>query len=698
MAISSADIRNVAIVGHKGAGKTSLITALVTVARAMPALKDPRATPFDDSPEEKERGMTLETRVASFEHNGRRVNLIDTPGEGNFAADAQLAMFAADAALLVVSARDGVETGTERVFRWLRERTMPCLVVLTKSDDPNAKPDEVLGEIKKRLGSARLTVMEVPMGIGAEFEGVVAVRTGKAFPAPDAPGVASKDMPGNLKDAVQSARSQLADDVACTDDALTEKFLNDGDLSAEDLEVGMRAAIATGTLVPLYYVATPKPAGVTALLEAICDLVPPPTSRAPWKGSKSADGAADASQAEERPPSVDAPFAAFVFKTHIDQHAGRISYARILSGSLKSDGNTFNSTRNSREQFANIAQGVGKEMKPVQQAIAGDIVAFGKLKATKTNETLSDEGKPFVLEKPPLSPPLFSRSLVVERGLEDKLATALGRQVEEDPGLSLAHDEHTRELLLSGLGVLHLEITLERIKRRAGVEAKLGPPRIAYRETITKKAAYVEGKQKKQTGGHGQFGVCYIDLEPMPRGSGFEFEDAIVGGVIPRQFIPSVEKGIVKGMTRGVLSGHPVVDVKVRLVDGKTHAVDSSDAAFQVAGFRAFQAAYKQCNPVILEPYAKVSVSIPSEVLGDVIGDLNSRRGKVTGTDQVGDMAIINAFVPLSEMLEYEPRLGAMTRGRGTFTLSYDHYEPCPPMVQDKLIKDSGYKPPAEED
>jgi elongation factor G len=432
---------------------------------------------------------------------------------------------------------------------------------------------------------------------------------------------------------------------------------------------------------------------VVALLDAIVDLVPPPHARPAFKGTVPTSKVGATPAPTERAPSMDAPTAAFVFKTTWDQHAGLTSWVRVLSGSLKPDSTMLNAQTGNTERLGKILHGVGKDMKQVDVATAGDIVALPKLKATRTTHTLSDEKHPVVYAFPALPPPLFSRGVKFEaKGGEDKVATALHRLSEEDPGLIVGQDEMTREMLVSGLGSLHLEITVERIRRRIGIDCRLGPPHIAYKETITRKVTGIEGKHKKQSGGHGQFGVCYIDMEPNPRGAGFLFEDAIVGGSIPRQFIPSVEKGIVKSMARGFLAGFPMIDVKVRVYDGKYHDVDSSDAAFQMAGSKAFKAAAAQCQPVILEPIVKLQVTTPQSTTGDVIGDINSRRGRILGTDSVDEQTIVNAYVPLSEVLEYESKLKSMTQGKATFSMSVSHLEICPPIVQDKVVKDSGFK------
>ncbi|MBV9948834.1 MAG: elongation factor G, partial [Myxococcales bacterium] len=366
---------------------------------------------------------------------------------------------------------------------------------------------------------------------------------------------------------------------------------------------------------------------------------------------------------------------------------------RVLSGTLRPDTNVVCGSSAHRERVGPLSQGSPREMKPVAEAIAGDICAVAKLKAARTGDTISDEKRPFAARLPPPPPALYSRTLTVEgKGLEEKAAAALQRISEEDPGLTFKHDAQSREMVVEGLGALHLDITLERLRRRAQVDARLGPPRISYRETLRGRTAHVEGKQKKQTGGHGQFGVCYIDVEPLPRGSGFLFEDAIVGGVIPRQFIPSVEKGVKRGMEHGVLAGYPVVDVKVRLVDGKYHSVDSSDAAFQVAGFRAFRAAMSAAQPALLEPIAKLEVTIPGEYLGDVIGDINARGGRVVGTNTAANGSEVIAYVPLAGTSDYEPKLTSITSGRGTFHLAFDHYDYCSPHTAEKVVKESGYK------
>jgi elongation factor G len=686
------EVRNVAVLGHKGSGKTSLVEAVLYVTKATPKLgrAGDRASGLDESPEEKAHVTTLEARPVGLKWNGVKVNVVDTPGEASFVAAAKLALTACDAALICVSARDGVQTGTERALAWVRERRVPCLIVLTKLDDEHARPDEVVAELKKQLKTS-VALMSVPIGVGLAFGGMVEVRSGKAWEKPEAPNAMTPvAVPADSQAKVEQARAQIVDDVAGTDDALTERYLGEGVLTQQELDEGARRAVLDGKLVPVFEVSCTRPTGIVALLDALVDLVPSPDQCRPFPGEGTE---------EMRGAKADAPPAAFVWKTHIDPHAGKISFVRVVSGTLRSDSNLVIASSGQRERVGSMAQGTWKELKPLSEAVAGEICAVAKLKLAKTCDTLSDEKKVFNVKLPPMPPALYSRTVLVDgKGMEDKAAQALGRICEEDPGLVFKHDPLSREMLLEGLGALHLDITLERLRRKASIECHLGPPRIPYRETIRGRAQNIEGKLKKQTGGHGQFAVCNIDLEPLPRGSGFVFEDAIVGGVIPRQFIPSVEKGIRKVLERGSLAGYLVVDVKVRLIFGKYHDVDSSDAAFQMAGGRAFRAAMAAAQPVLLEPIAKLTVTVPSEYLGDVIGDINSRGGRVTGTDATASGSVIEAQIPLSATLDYEPKLTSITSGRGSFAIGFDHYDYCSPYTTDKVVKDSGFKVDDDED
>jgi elongation factor G len=668
-------IRNVALVGHKGAGKTALIDAMRVCARAAPTLG---ADGLDDTPEERAHQATLEARWVRLNWHDSVINLIDTPGEATLYAEARLALTAADAAVLVISASDGIKSGTERAFRWIQEAHLPCLAVLTKVDEEGAQIDKVLAAAHERFKEP-VDAVEVPVGVGAGHRGVCTVLPPRAWVGPDGPSTTPTEVPAALAAALQAARSHLVEDVAGTDDTLTDKYLTDGDLCSEDLDAGLRADVAGGKLMPVYFASPRVQSGIAALLDAIVDELPSPPV-------ETAD---------------DGTTAALVWKTRIDPHVGRLSFARVRSGTLRTDSHLLNGGDGNKERVGQLLQGNGgKELKPVSEAGAGDLVVVTKLKTTKTGETLCDDKHPpKALPKPELPPPLFARALLpVDRGKEDKLAQALGRLVEEDPGLHVSHDETGHELIVGGAGPLHLDLTLERLRRKSGIIAHLGPPRISYRETLSRAVKNVEGKQKKQTGGHGQYGVCYIDVEPLPRGAGFVFENAIVGGVIPRQFIPSVEKGVLRAMERGVLAGYPMVDVKVRLTDGKTHSVDSSDAAFQAAGFKAFRTAAAQAHPALLEPVVKLTVTVPNATTGDAMGELTSRRGKVLSTETDDLSTIISVHVPLQETLDFEPKLASLTQGKGTYTLAFDHYDICPDHVQTRAVAQSGYKAKEDEE
>jgi elongation factor G len=687
------NIRNVVIVGHKGTGKTFLAEAMLYVGGATQAIGSVAAKTsiLDDEPEEQSRLGTLQTSVAHVVWRDTKINIIDTPGEGGLFGDTRTAMSAADAVILVVSAKDGVQPMTERVSNWAVEMGLPRIVVFTKCDIEHVQVAPVIEATKKRLKIA-IAPLQVLVGEGVGMRGIVDLRTGGVFvdkaDSPNAKPVT--EVPADVQDAVSKARGQLVDDVAATDDTLTEKYLEEGDLTAQELEQGIRDAIGKGGLVPYFFAGLGAPYGVASLLDAIVDVFPDPTKHAAWPGTGEGD--------LERPNSKDGPVTVFCFKTTIDPHAGRASCVRVLTGVLKGDSTLVNGPQ--KERVGGLFNLVGKPAgSALTEAYAGDIVAITKLKTAKTGDTLTEDRKPFTYAAPLPPPALFARVVVMtDRAIGEKISLGLSKLAEEDCSLKVYHDEQNHDLVVAGLSQLHIDVMLERLKRRNGLDCVLGPPRIPYKETIARKVTGIEGKHKKQSGGHGQFGVCMIDMEPLPRGSGFVFDDAIVGGAIPRNFIPSVEKGIVKTAARGFLAGYPVVDFKVRLWDGKYHDVDSSDAAFQLAGSKAFKAAMAKAQPTILEPMVKLEVTVPTTTLGDIMGDLNSRRGRILGTETQDAYSIVNAQVPLVEVLEYEPKLRALTQGTGTFTMTMDRYEPVPPMQQEKVIKESGFKVVDDED
>jgi elongation factor G len=671
-------LRNVAVVGHKGAGKTAIVEALLLMAGAAPkgATRDSRGHFLDDTPEEKAHAATLETRLEPLHWKGVKVNLVDTPGDGAALSETRLALGAVDAALVVVCGKEGLQSGTERILQWLREAKLPFLVAITRVDDDRARFEEIVLELRQRL-HLPLAVITLPIATGNALPGVVSILPRRAWlgGAETTTSKTTKDLPDAIAARAAKAREQLAEDVAATDDALTERYLEKGDLPDEDLAAGLAAAVRRRAAVPLLTIAPSKSFGVLGLLDALVTLVPPPEARA------------------------DAPLEAYVFKTHIDPHSGRASYVRVFSGVLHTDDQVVNAQSGQREKIGALLEGSDRNAAHTGEAIAGDIVAIAKLKTTHTGETLSDPAHVHSHEAPGLPPRLFSRSLLAEgRGVEDKLATALDRLVEEDPALAYVLDESSHQIVVSGLGATHLDLALERLRRRSGIDCRLGPPRIAYRETLSRAVKAIEGKQKKQTGGHGQFAVAYIDAAPLARGGGFEFEDAVVGGAVPRQFIGSVEKGIHRALKAGPIAGFPVVDVKARLYDGKSHAVDSSDAAFQTAGYRAMRTALESGVPILLEPHMSLEITVPSTYIGDVMGHLHGIGGRILGQDGQDETSLIRATAPLAQILDLEPRLSAMTQARGTFHTAFAHYDVCSPQQQAKIAAEAGPRKKEEED
>lgn len=663
------EIRNIAVVGHKGSGKTALVEAMLTLAQAAPkgAVRDAHGHFLDDTPEERAHGATLETRLEPLHWGNVKLNILDTPGDASAMVETRLALGAVDAALIVVCAKDGLQSGTDRVLQWIRDAKMPCIVALTRADDERARVDEVVAELRARL-HLPLAMLTVADFAGAKIPAVAGVMPRQVWYGAESPTTKSNgDVPASLNERIKRAREQLAEDIAATDDSLTEKYLDEGDLPDDMLIAGLKSAVRKRAAVPLFTLASTKPQGVLALIQGLVEYAPPPEAR------------------------DDAPLEAFVFKTHIDPHSGRASYTRIYAGVLHADDQVVNANSGQREKIGVILEGSDKNSAHQTEAHAGDIIAITKLKTTHTGETLSDPGNVHVHPGTALPPRLFSRALISEvRGSDEKIAEALEKLCEEDAALSYSLDETSHQIVLAGLNAAHLDLALERLKRRSQLDVKLGPPRIAYRETLARPAKNIEGKQKKQTGGHGQFAVCYIDVDPKRRGEGYEFEDAVVGGTVPRQFIGSVEKGILRAMKAGPIAGYPVVDVKVRLFDGKFHAVDSSDAAFQTAAYRGMRAALEAGSPLLLEPYMSIEVTVPSNFIGDVMGHLNGIGGRILGQDGADEESVIRANAPLAQLLDYEPRLSAMTQGRGTFLMSFSHYDACSPQTQAKVQAEAG--------
>lgn len=678
----AASIWNVAIVGHGGSGKTQLTSAILFDAGMVNRLgkvdEGNTVTDFDD--EEVARKHTLSSSVAYAEWNKAKINLVDTPGFANFFSDACAGLRVADGALVLVDAVSGPEVQTEKVWDEAARLSLPRLVVLSKLERDRASLERTLDALHTTFGRGVVPI-QMPIGEEKDFTGVVDLVGMKAYTyAADGSGTVTEgDVPAGLADRAKEARDALVEMVAEADDSLMEKFFEAGTLTHEELVRGLKTAVNTGKVFPLVCTSGVANIGIQPLLDAVMTYLPSAAERTVK--------ALDKSGAElEFTVGDGSPTAVFVWKTIADPFAGRINLFRVLKGSVKADSTIANLTKDSTERLGHIAVMQGKTTTDVPEIKAGDLGAVAKLKDTQTNDTLGDKDSPIRFAPMTFPEPVLSYAMEPKsRGDEEKISTALQRIQEEDPTIRYSRDPQTHELLLSGQGQLHIEVTVNKMKRRFGVEVNLKLPRIPYRETITA-STEANGRHKKQTGGHGQFGDCTIRMEPLPRGADFEFADEIFGGAIPQQFRPAVEKGIQETRMRGYLAGYPVMDFKVTLLDGKFHAVDSNELSFKMAGRLAFKDAMTRCRPTILEPIMNVEVYVPSDFAGDIMGDINGRRGRVSGMDTRGNTTVVKAQVPMSEMLTYEQTLTSTTGGRGTYHMEYSHYEEVPAHLQAKII------------
>jgi elongation factor G len=674
-------IRNVAVVGHGGCGKTQLVSAMLFAAGAVNRLGkvDDGSTITDFDDEEIARKHTLSSSLAHTEWQKNKINIIDTPGFANFLADARAALRVVEAAVLVVDAVSGVEVQSEKLWTDASALNLPRIIVVNRLERERASLERTL-EALHRDCSRMIVPIQLPIGEERDFTGVVDLVRMKALTFEHDTGKMTEDeVPAELADEAKAARERLIEMVAEADEKLMERFFEEGTLSQEELTAGLRDATVQGRLFPLLCTSGLHVIGMQPLLDAIGAYVPSPAERD--------FPAIDEANAEIALKAVDsAPYTAFVWKTIADPFAGRITMLRIVSGSLKSDTNVYNKTNDAAERFGHLLVLQGKTQTHVPELKAGDLGAVAKLKDTHTNDVLAEKSTkarftPIKFPEPVLSYAIEPKS----RGDEDKISTSMQRLKEEDPSINYIRDPQTHELLLAGQGQLHIEVTVAKLKRRFGVEVNLKPPRIPYRETITA-STEAHGRHKKQTGGHGQFGDCKIKVEPLPRGSDFEFVDDIFGGAIPRQFVPAVEKGIQDARMRGFLAGYPMVDFRATVFDGSYHAVDSNELSFKLAGSLAFKDAMSRARPTILEPIMQVEVYTPSDFAGDLMGDLNGRRGRIAGMDTRGTMTVIKAQVPMSEMLTYEQHLTSVTGGRGSYHMEYSHYEEVPHQQQAKII------------
>jgi elongation factor G len=677
-------IRNVALVGHGGCGKTTLVSALLYGMGAVTRLGrvDDGTTTTDFDPDEIERKISLQAALAHGEWKKNKINLLDCPGYANFLSEARLALSAADAAAVVVDAVSGVEVQTEKVWGFAEQFGLPRLIIVNRMDRERASFARTLEGLQNAFGRGAVPVA-IPLGEENGFLGVADLLNDKAiiYKTDASGGFEVADVPADARAAASEAREKLIEMVAEGNEALMELFFEHGTLSPEQLSTGLREAVRQQRLFPVLPASALVNVGVAQLLDAFVELLPSPADRGAAVGTDPAAGTE-----AERAPSDDAPLSAFVFKTLVDPHAGRISLFRVRSGVLKADTPVWNATRDAAERVGSPFLLQGKTQVPVSEVRAGDLGAVAKLKDTQTGDTLCDKQQPIVYPRVEIAEPATTFAIEPKtRGDEDKISTALQRLLEEDPVLRVSRDQQTHEMLLSGNGQLHIEVVVGRLRKRYKVEVNLKRPKIPYRETI-KAAAEGHGRHKKQTGGHGQFGDCKIRMKPLPRGSDFEFADAVFGGAIPRNFIPAVEKGIQDARMRGYLAGYPMVDFQVELYDGQYHDVDSSEMSFKIAGSLAFKDAVAKCRPTLLEPIMKVEIAVPEEFAGSVMGDLSSRRGRPQGMEPRGSLHVIHAEVPMAEMLSYDAELTSMTGGRGSYHMEMSHYDEVPNQLQEKIV------------
>ncbi len=683
---SGSDIRNVALAGHNDTGKTTLVSQLLFTAGANNRMGriDDGTTVTDFDADEIERKHSISSAIAYAEWKDCKINLLDTPGFGIFLMEARTAMRVADSAAIVVSGVTGVEVTTEKVWKFADELHLPRLLIVNKMDRERASFTRTLDALQKKFGK-NVVPIQLPLGEEKDFTGVIDLITMKAhrYTATGSGKLEITEIPEEMKEQATAWRETLIEKVAEGDDTLMERFFDQGGLSQEDLIEGLRREVSQHEIFPVLFSSATHNMGSVALLDAIVSLLPPANEQKTVEGK---DRKGESITFDRRPEAFPS---ALVFKTFSDPFSGRVSLFRVYTGTFKSDTSCWNTTRDHEERLGKLHVMQGKQQIQVAELQAGDIGSAAKLKDTATGDTLSSREHAIVL--PHIAYPEAAISFAIEakaRGDEDKLGTSVARIIEEDPSIQFHRDEQTKELLISGQGQLHVEIVVHRLKKKYNVDVILHPPRIAYRETVTR-SADAHGRHKKQSGGHGQFADCRITIEPLARGGDFEFVDEIFGGSIPRNYIPAVEKGIQDARRKGFLAGFPVVDFRVRLKDGQYHDVDSSEMAFKIAGSLAFQQAMELARPTLLEPIMHVDITAPVEYVGDLMGDLNSRRGRVEGVDADGDTETVKARVPFSEMLLYGSTLRSITQGRGSFHMEYSHYEEVPRNLQEKIIAEA---------
>ena len=667
----SGKIRNIVFLSHYGAGKTSLVEAMLFASGAIGRLGNVEqgTTASDYDPSEIERKMSINLSLLPLEWEGTKLNIIDTPGYADFASEVKAGLRVSDAAVIVICATSGVEVGTEQVWDYSEQNGLPRLIFVNKMDRENADFFRALNEIQAELGAKCLPV-QLPLGSQENFQGVI-----------DLVSLQDNDLPSPLQDQVKSYREKLIEAVVETNDELLTKYLEGEEISKEEMSGAIREATITGKLVPVLIGSALRSLGITPALDAVRDYLPSSEERGAIMATNPATGAT-----EELEPSVDSPLSSLVFKTTVDPYVGKLSYFRVYSGLIASNSQVWNATKGGMERIGQLLALRGKNQEPVPQVAAGDIGVVARLNLTTTGDTFCSQEHPVILDG--IEFPQANLSMAIEpqsRADLDKMSTVLPRICEEDPSLRVRRDPVTNEVVVSGVGDSHLEIVKERMRRKFGVEVRLAPPKIPYKETIAL-ATKAEYKHKKQTGGHGQYGHVLLELEPLPRGSGFEFAERVVGGRVPKNYIPAVEKGVYEAKEEGLVAGYPLVDVRVTLYDGSSHPVDSSDIAFKIAGAHALRKGLSQGQPILLEPIMSLTITVPDAFTGDVVGDLNTKRGRVVAMFPEDGANVIQGQAPQSEVLRYAIDLRSMTQGRGSFTMEFSHYEEVPSHISQRIV------------
>jgi len=682
------DLRNVALVGHRGVGKTSLNEAMLHTAGAINQLGsvDAGTAVTDFEEQERERHISISPALCHLEHGGAKINLIDCPGYSEFYVDALYGLWAVENALLTVDAVAGVEVQTIKMYEAAREMGVRVIAVVNKLDSERADFEAAVASMNESLPGCEAVPVQLPIGQGEEFEGVVDLLSMRAFTGSGDPA----EIPADMVDLAEEARETLIDSVAATDDDLTMQYLEEGTLTEDELIAGLKTAIIEGTLVPVLCTSATREIGITPLLDFLVDAAVSPVDAGPRI-------AMDGDEEVELTADPDGPTAIIVFKTMTDPYVGRVSLLRVLSGTAKADADVYNPASEERERLSSLGVAQARETENCDELVAGDMGVAVRLEDTSTGDTLTDQGSNLMVPKPNAPDAMYAVAITAaSRADADKLSDAIARLTAEDMGLKYERNVETGELLLKGLGPMHIDVAVTKLRKQYEVDVQMSEPRVAYRETV-RRAVRVQGRHKKQTGGRGQFGDVWIRVEPVARGEGFEFVNEIKGGSVPTQYIPAVEKGIRQQMQAGAVAGYPIVDIRVTLDDGSSHPVDSSDMAFQTAAGIALRNAMEQAEPVLLEPIMNVTITGPEDIMGDIMSDMNAKRGRILGTEQAGSLQVIKAQVPQSEMMRYAADLRSISQGRASYEMEFSHYEELPAHLAEQVIAEARREESEEE-